>query len=54
MDEENKKIEDEIKKRQNRFNKNEREYREEIKHLERELRIRHGNEPFVREENLRR
>ena len=41
MEEENKKLDAEINKRKDRFNKNEMEYREQIKYLERELRIRY-------------
>lgn len=45
MDDENTKLDREIKRRQERFTKNELEYRDQIKHLERELRIRYRQEP---------
>ena len=53
MEEENKKLEAEINKRKDRFNKNEMEYREQIKYLERELRIRYRQEPNAKEANTK-
>ena len=53
MEEENKKLENEITKRTERFNKNELEYREQIKHYERELRIRYRQEENVQETNTK-
>ena len=51
MDEDNRKLDGEINKRKERFNKNENEYREQIKNLERELRIRYRQEPNAKQTN---
>lgn len=51
MEEENRKLDAEINKRKERFNKNEMEYRDQIKYLERELRIRYRQEPNAKDAN---
>ena len=51
MQEENEKMKREIKRRTERYNNNEKEYRQEINELERELRVRKGLEENANKTN---
>lgn len=52
INEENEKMRREIGRRTDRYVKNEKEYRQQINQLERELRVRKGLEPNARDTNL--